>query len=48
MQLHSWEVDHHHGPIGDKTLRPPGNGLLLWFEVDDFDAAAVRAEELFA
>ena len=39
LQLHRWEVEHHHGRIGDPEDMPPGNGLLLWFEVDDFDAA---------
>jgi catechol 2,3-dioxygenase-like lactoylglutathione lyase family enzyme len=43
MQLHHFEIDHHHGPIGDPNDRPYGNGVLLWFEVDDFDAAAARA-----
>ncbi len=42
LQLHRWDVDHHHGPIGDPAL-PHGNGLLLWFELPDFDAAAERA-----
>ncbi len=44
MQLHRWEEEHHHGAIGDPNDKPPGNGLLLWFEVDDFDAAVARAE----
>jgi catechol 2,3-dioxygenase-like lactoylglutathione lyase family enzyme len=48
LQLHNWEVDHHHGPIGDPDLQPYGNGVLLWFEVDDFDAAVQRAGELGA
>jgi predicted enzyme related to lactoylglutathione lyase len=48
MQLHRWEVEHHHGPIGDPTIRPYGNGVLLWFEVDDFDAAVARATEIKA
>jgi catechol 2,3-dioxygenase-like lactoylglutathione lyase family enzyme len=46
MQLHHWDVDHDHGPIGDPEDRPYGNGALLWFEVDDFDAAVARADEL--
>jgi len=46
MQLHRWDVEHHHGPIGDPHSVPYGNGVLLWFEVDDFDAAAVRASEM--
>lgn len=48
LQLHRWEVEHHHGPIGDQEARPYGNGVLLWFEIDDFDAAVARAMELKA
>src|SRR5262245_25220057 len=48
MQLHAWEVEHHHGPIGDPGKRPYGNGVLLWFEIDDFDAAVARATDLGA
>ncbi len=48
LQLHAWEVDHHHGPIGEHASRPHGNGVLLWFEIDDFDAAVRRAGELNA
>ena len=47
LQLHRWDVEHHHGPLGDPDL-PPGNGVLLWFEIDDFDAAGARAEQLQA
>jgi hypothetical protein len=48
LQLHDWHVEHHHGPLGDPGLRPYGNGVLLWFELDDFDAAVARAEEMKA
>lgn len=48
MQLHNWDVEHHHGAIGDPEARPYGNGVLLWFETDDFDAAVARATELKA
>ena len=48
LQLHRWDVEHHHGPIGDPTITPYGNGVLLWFEVDDFDPAVARAEKLNA
>ncbi len=48
MQLHAWEVDHHHGRIGDPNDFPPGNGVLLWFEVMDFDAAEALARTLGA
>lgn len=48
LQLHHWKVEHHHGPIGDPDTKPYGNGLLLWFETDEFDAAVARATELKA
>jgi catechol 2,3-dioxygenase-like lactoylglutathione lyase family enzyme len=48
LQLHRFEEEHHHGAIGNKDDRPYGNGVLVWFEVDDFDAAAARAAELEA
>jgi catechol 2,3-dioxygenase-like lactoylglutathione lyase family enzyme len=48
LQLHLFEVAHHHGPIGNREDRPYGNGVLLWFEVDDFDKAITRAAELEA
>ena len=48
MQLHRWEQEDHHGPIGDPSDRPPGNGLLLWFEVEDFEAAVERTRQLGA
>lgn len=48
LQLHHWQVDHHHGPIGDPNSKPYGNGVLLWFEVDDLDGAITRASELGA
>ena len=47
LQLHRWDVEHDHGPIGDPAL-PHGNGVLLWFEVSDFDDATTRAAELQA
>jgi predicted enzyme related to lactoylglutathione lyase len=37
-----------HGPIGDPDIKPYGNGVLLWFEVDDLDAAIARAEQMKA
>ncbi len=48
LQLHDWGVEHHHGAIGDPAARPYGNGVLLWFEIEDFDGALGRAEELNA
>src|SRR6202007_2018262 len=48
LQLHRWEEEYHHGRIGDPNDLPPGNGLLLWFEIDDLGAAIARAETLGA
>jgi catechol 2,3-dioxygenase-like lactoylglutathione lyase family enzyme len=48
MQLHNWDIEHHHGGIGDPAAKPYGNGVLLWFEIDDFDAAVERSRELEA
>jgi predicted enzyme related to lactoylglutathione lyase len=48
MQLHSFEVDHDHGPIGDREDKPYGNGVLLWFGVDDFEGVMARAAEMNA
>ena len=48
LQLHDWDVEHHHGRIGDPDIEPPGNGVLLWFEIEDFDAAVARSGELKA
>jgi hypothetical protein len=31
MQLHRFDVENHHGRIGDPSSRPYGNGLALWF-----------------
>lgn len=45
LQLHDWEVEHDHGPLGDPSLAH-GNGVILWFELDDFDAAVARAEAM--
>lgn len=48
LQLHRFDVGHHHGRIGDPSSRPYGNGVALWFEIDDFDDAVQRAEALHA
>lgn len=41
MQLHRLAEDHHHETVGDPAL-PLGNGVAVWFEVDEFDAAVRR------
>lgn len=46
LQLHNFDVEHDHGPIGNRDAKPYGNGVLLWFEVEDFDGAERRAIEM--
>ena len=41
LQLHDFKVTHYRGPIGDPSIKPYGNGILLWFEID---AALERIE----
>jgi catechol 2,3-dioxygenase-like lactoylglutathione lyase family enzyme len=43
--LHAWG-EHEHPPLTSPDKAPPGNGLLLFFRVDDFDAALKRARTL--
>lgn len=44
LQLHDQEVDHHHGAMAEPGV-PLGNGIAVWFAVDDFDAAVERIAE---
>jgi catechol 2,3-dioxygenase-like lactoylglutathione lyase family enzyme len=46
LQLHHWDA-HEHPHLGDPA-QPRGNGMLLWFETDAFDAAVQRASTLGA
>jgi catechol 2,3-dioxygenase-like lactoylglutathione lyase family enzyme len=41
LQLHAIDEAHHHGPLA-KPRVPLGNGVAVWFEVDDLDAARAR------
>lgn len=43
--LHQWGA-HEHPTLTSPTTATPGNGLLLFFRVDDFDAAMTRARTL--
>lgn len=45
--LHAWGA-HEHPPLRDPGSAPPGNGLLLFFRVDDFDETLSRARALTA
>ncbi|MEO6235801.1 MAG: VOC family protein [Vicinamibacterales bacterium] len=45
--LHQWGA-HDHPSLRSPAEAPPGNGLLLFFRVDDFDLALERARVLVA
>jgi catechol 2,3-dioxygenase-like lactoylglutathione lyase family enzyme len=45
--LHRWG-DHGHPTLASPDRAAPGNGLLLFFRVDDFDEALPRARALVA
>ncbi|HEX5323216.1 MAG TPA: VOC family protein [Capsulimonadaceae bacterium] len=45
LQLHNWEVKHHHDAIGDPDIKA-GNGVLLWFEIADLAGAVARSKEM--
>jgi len=46
LQLHDWRVEHQHGRLGDPDQRPHGNGVLFWFELEDYEAAVHRSAEM--
>jgi catechol 2,3-dioxygenase-like lactoylglutathione lyase family enzyme len=43
--FHQWGA-HEHPPLASADSAEPGNGLLLFFRVDDFDEALARAGSL--
>ena len=45
--LHSWGA-HEHPSLMSPDVATPGNGLLLFFRVDDFEASLKRARTLVA
>jgi hypothetical protein len=47
LQLHAWDRDNHPNLV-NADASPCGHGVLLWFEVTDFDAAVARARSLRA
>ena len=49
LQLHAWgDPKNEHEHLGDPATKPYGNGVLLWFQTDAFDAAVSRARALGA
>lgn len=47
LQLHAWDEEEHPNLV-NRTAAPVAHGVVLWFEVDDFDAAVTRARRLKA
>ena len=47
LQLHAWDFEDHPNLV-DRARAPVGHGVLLWFEVDDFDQAVTSARALRA
>lgn len=47
LQLHAWDEEDHPNLV-HADAAPPGHGVLLWFQVDDFDSAVRRARGLGA
>lgn len=47
LQLHAWDAEDHPN-LTNRGAAPPGHGVLLWFEVSNFDEAVVRARALGA
>lgn len=47
LQLHVWDEEEHPNLVREGTTKV-GHGVLVWFEVDDFDAAVARAREMNA
>jgi catechol 2,3-dioxygenase-like lactoylglutathione lyase family enzyme len=47
LQIHAWDEENHPNLV-NADAAPCGHGVLLWFEVNDFDAAVQRARSLNA
>ncbi len=47
LQLHAWDEEDHPNLV-NADAAPVGHGVLLWFQVDDFDLAVERARGLAA
>jgi extradiol dioxygenase family protein len=47
LQLHVWDEEDHPNLV-DPEAAPVGHGVVLWFEVQDFDSAMERVSRLGA
>lgn len=47
LQLHHWDA-HEHPHMGNQNSKPYGNGVVLWFQTNEFDGEIERANGLNA
>jgi catechol 2,3-dioxygenase-like lactoylglutathione lyase family enzyme len=47
LQLHAWDKEDHLNLV-NADFAPLGHGVVLWFQVDDFDVVVERARKLDA
>jgi hypothetical protein len=47
LQLHAWDEENHPNLVNSNAA-PHGHGVLLWFQVDDFDSHVERVRALGA
>jgi catechol 2,3-dioxygenase-like lactoylglutathione lyase family enzyme len=47
LQLHAWDAEDHPNLV-NADAAPPGHGVLLWFQIDDFDSVVERVRGLGA
>lgn len=47
LQIHRWD-DEAHPNLVNPAKAPPGHGVVLWFEVSDFDAGVERIRAIGA
>ena len=45
LQLHAWDEENHPNLV-NANAAAPGHGVVLWFQVDDFDSVVERARAL--
>src|SRR6185437_11352191 len=47
LQLHAWDEEDHPNLV-NADAAPLGHGVVLWFQVEDFDSVVNRARRLGA
>jgi len=47
LQLHAWDEEDHPNLV-NAAFAPLAHGVVLWFQMDDFDAVVARARKLDA